>query len=200
VAEPSPELIRLAQRSDLDALNQLVITQQQYVFSIAMGIFRNKEDAEDLAQTVYIRLFRTIHQYNGDSRFTTWLYRMVINLARDELRARGRKVPVIMPGGGEDDEFDPVTLIEDTDTARDPQAALEHREIRRMLDHALDKLEPHFRLVLTLYYFDDLKYADIAELLDIPLNTVKSHIRRGKERLREIILTDSPDDAARFSH
>lgn len=143
-------------------------------------------------KNVYIRLFRTVHQYNGESRFTTWLYRLVINLARDELRARKRKVPIINPGG-EQEEFDPVTLIEDTDVARDPQVSLEQNETRRVLDRALSKLEPQFQLTLTLFYFEDLKYTEIAKILDIPLNTVKSHIRRGKERLREIIESDSPD-------
>lgn len=193
MAEPSPELIRQAQRGDRKALEELVISQQRYIFSIAMSVFHNVEDAEDLTQSAFIRLFRTIHQYNGDSRFTTWLYRLVVNLARDELRARSRKVPTITPGGGEDEEFDPVTLIEDTDIERDPQAALAHSEMRRVLDLALAKLEPHYRLTLTLFYFDDLKYTDIAEILDIPLNTVKSHIRRGKERLREIIENELPD-------
>jgi len=198
VAEPSPELIRKAQRGDRDALEQIVISQQRYIYSIAMSVFHHNEDAEDLTQNAFIRLFRTIHQYNGESRFTTWLYRLVVNLARDELRSRGRKVPILTPGGGTDEEFDPVTIIEDTDMTRDPQSALEHKEMRGMLMRALAKLEPHFRLTLTLYYFDDLKYTDIAEILEIPLNTVKSHIRRGKERLREIIENDSPDDARQF--
>lgn len=199
MAEPSLELIRQAQRGNRDALEQLVISQQRYIYSIAMSIFHNNEDAEDLTQNAFIRLFRTIYQYNGDSRFTTWLYRMVVNLARDELRARGRKVPTITHGGGEDEDFDPVTIIEDIDMTRDPQAALAHKEMRHLLDNALAKLEPHFRLALTLYYFDDLKYTDIAEILGLPLNTVKSHIRRGKERLREIIAHDSPDDARDYS-
>ncbi len=196
MAEPSPELIRRAQRGNHDAFNDIILSQQRYVYSLAMRVFRNNEDAEDLVQNTFIRVFRTISQYNGDSRFTTWLYRIVINLARDELRARGRKVPIINPGGGDDDEFDPVTLIVDDSATRDPQAMLEHNETRRMLERAMDQLEPQFRLVLTLYYFDDLKYTDIAEILEIPLNTVKSHIRRGKERLREIIQQDPPESAS----
>jgi len=197
VAEPSPELIRKAQRGNLDAFNDIVLSQQRYVYSLAMRIFHNKEDAEDLVQSTFVRVFRTITQYNGDSRFTTWLYRIVINLARDELRARGRKVPIINPGGDNDEEFDPVTLIVDDSAMRDPQAMLEHNETRRMLERAMNQLEPQFRLVLTLFFFEDLKYNDIADILNIPLNTVKSHIRRGKERLREIILEDSPDSALR---
>jgi len=196
VAEPSLELIRKAQRGHHDAFNDIVLSQQRYVYSLAMRIFHNKEDAEDLVQSTFIRVFRTIHQYNGDSRFTTWLYRIVINLARDELRARGRKVPIINPGGDDEDNMDPVSFIVDHDPTRDPQAMLEHNETRRQLDYALAKLEPQFQLVLTLFFFEDLKYNDIADILNIPLNTVKSHIRRGKERLREIIQRDSPDSAS----
>lgn len=195
MAEPSPELIRRAQRGNHDAFNDIILSQQRYVYSLAMRVFRNNEDAEDLVQNTFIRVFRTISQYNGDSRFTTWLYRIVINFTGTSC-ARGRKVPIINPGGGDDDEFDPVTLIVDDSATRDPQAMLEHNETRRMLERAMDQLEPQFRLVLTLYYFDDLKYTDIAEILEIPLNTVKSHIRRGKERLREIIQQDPPESAS----
>ncbi len=187
VAEPSLELIRRAQRGERDALEQLVISQKQYIYSIAMTIFHNTDDAEDLTQTAFIRLFRSIHQYNGDSKFTTWLYRLVINLGRDELRSRRRKVPIINPIATDDDELDPVTLIRDTNSERDPQASLEHNETRRILVEALAQLDDQYRLTLTMLYFDDMKYADIADILEIPLNTVKSHIRRGKERLREIL-------------
>jgi RNA polymerase sigma-70 factor, ECF subfamily len=187
VAEPSLELIRRAQRGERDALEQLVISQKQYIYSIAMTIFHNTDDAEDLTQTAFIRLFRSIHQYNGDSKFTTWLYRLVINLGRDELRSRRRKVPIINPIATDDDELDPVTLISDTNSERDPQASLEHNETRRILVEALAQLDDQYRLTLTMLYFDDMKYADIADILEIPLNTVKSHIRRGKERLREIL-------------
>jgi len=187
VAEPSLELIRRAQRGERDALEQLVISQKQYIYSIAMTIFHNTDDAEDLTQTAFIRLFRSIHQYNGDSKFTTWLYRLVINLGRDELRSRRRKVPIINPIATDDDELDPVTLISDTNSERDPQASLDHNETRRILVEALAQLDDQYRLTLTMLYFDDMKYADIADILEIPLNTVKSHIRRGKERLREIL-------------
>jgi RNA polymerase sigma-70 factor (ECF subfamily) len=194
VAEPSLELIRRAQSGERDALEQLVISQKQYIYSIAMTIFHNTDDAEDLTQTAFIRLFRSIHQYNGDSKFTTWLYRLVINLGRDELRARRRKVPIINPIATDDDELDPVTLISDTNIERDPQASLEQNETRRILVEALAQLDDQYRLTLTMLYFDDMKYADIADILEIPLNTVKSHIRRGKERLREILAGQHIDE------
>lgn len=192
MAEPSLALIRRAQNGDHDALNELVISQHQYVFNIAYSVLHNLEDANDLTQEAFIRLFRSIRQYNGESRFTTWLYRLVVNLGRDELRRRGRQVPE-MSGPNSDDELDPVTLIVDDADERDPQQALELAETRRMLNACLDELDPAYRMALTLFYFNDKKYNDIADTMGIPLNTVKSHIRRGKERMFELMREKYPE-------
>lgn len=197
MAEPARELISRAQQGDVQALNQLVLSQQHYVYSIAMSVLKNPEDAADLTQEAFIRLFRALPQYNGESRFTTWLYRLVVNLGRDELRRRGRQVQIAPPG--DDEEQDHVTTIADHDRWSDPELAADSQETRQQVREALDQLEEHYRLVLTLYYFEDLKYQDIAEIMDIPLNTVKSHIRRGKERLAAIMeAQEQPPDARRL--
>jgi RNA polymerase sigma-70 factor (ECF subfamily) len=192
LAEPSLALIRRAQNGDRDALNELVISQQQYVYSIAMSVLHHPDDASDLTQEAFVRLFRSIRQYNGESRFTTWLYRLVVNLGRDELRRRGRQVPELS-GPTDDDDLDPVTLIVDEVDERDPQQALENAETRRMLNECLELLDPQYRMALTLYYFHDKKYNDIADAMGIPLNTVKSHIRRGKERMFELMREMHPE-------
>ena len=85
----------------------------------------------------------------------------------------------------------------DDDRWADPALALDSRELRDDVRRALNQLEEHYRLVLTLYYFDDMKYSDNAEALDIPLKTVKSHIRRGKERLAALLQAQEPPTAAR---
>lgn len=195
MAEPSPELIKRAQLKDAAAFNELVLSQSKYIFSAAMSVLHNPEDAADLTQEVYIRLFRTIGQYNGESRFTTWLYRMVINLGRDELRRRKRQVPEMSPYASDDsgDTLDPVALIVDDDTIVNPQSALDYSEQQIAIRRALAQLEENYRETLTLYYLHDRKYSDIAEMLNIPLNTVKSHIRRGKERLSEILQSELVD-------
>lgn len=192
MAEPSLALIRRAQNGDRDALNELVISQQQYVYSIAMSVLHHPDDASDLTQEAFVRLFRSIRQYNGESRFTTWLYRLVVNLGRDELRRRGRQVPEFS-GPTDDDGLDPVTLIVDDVDENDPQQALEMTETRRMLNACLDLLDPQYRIALTLYYFHDKRYNDIADTMGIPLNTVKSHIRRGKERMFELMREKHPE-------
>jgi RNA polymerase sigma-70 factor (ECF subfamily) len=149
-------------------------------------VLKHPEDAADLTQEAFIRLFRTITQYHGESRFTTWLYRLVVNLCRDELRRRGRQLP-IQPPPTDDEEGDRLTAVADDDRWIDPAQALDSQELRVQVRQALSQLEEPYRLVLVLYYFEDMRYADIAEILDMPLNTVKSHIRRGKERLVTIL-------------
>lgn len=196
MAEPSSELIARAQRGESQALTQLVLGQQHYVYSIAMSVLKNPEDAADLAQEAFIRLFRVLPQYNGESRFTTWLYRLVVNMCRDELRRRGRQVPLAPPAADEE-ESDQIASVADEDRWADPEQALVSTELRDQVRRALAQLEEHYRLVLTLYYFDDMKYTDISEVLDIPLNTVKSHIRRGKERLADILEAQEQPPSAR---
>ncbi|HEY1011703.1 MAG TPA: RNA polymerase sigma factor, partial [Herpetosiphonaceae bacterium] len=188
MAEPSDDIIQRAQRGEPEALGALIVSQQQYIYSIAMSVLRQPEDAADLTQEACVKLLRVIGQYNGESRFTTWLYRLVLNMGRDELRRRGRRVPVLAPhADDEGDLVDPLDSIADDNRWADPSEVANSTELRKEIARALERLEDHYRLALTLYYFDDLKYNDIAEILDVPLNTVKSYIRRGKERLAALL-------------
>ena len=153
-----------------------------------MSVLHQPEDAADLTQESFVRLLRVLPQYNGESRFTTWLYRMVVNLGRDELRRRGRQVPVMTPIESDEEEtLDPLNSVAAEDRWGDPVRALGDNELQAAIRRALAQIEPHYRMALTLFYFDDMKYTDIAEVLDLPLNTVKSHIRRGKERLAVLL-------------
>jgi len=188
VAEPTGDCVRRAQAGDPAAITELIQSQQHYVYSIAMSVLHQPEDAADLTQEAFIRLLRVLPQYNGESRFTTWLYRMVVNLGRDELRRRGRQVPVLLPPDPNDEEhINPLDSVAADDRWGDPVRALGDAELHAAVRQALSQLEPQYRLALTLFYFDDMKYTDIAEVLDLPLNTVKSHIRRGKERLASLL-------------
>jgi RNA polymerase sigma-70 factor (ECF subfamily) len=102
VAEPTSDIILRAQHGDPEALGLLIVGQQQYIYNIAMSVLRQPEDAADLTQDACMKLIRVIGQYNGESRFTTWLYRLVVNLGRDELRRRGRRVLSLPPLTDED--------------------------------------------------------------------------------------------------
>jgi RNA polymerase sigma-70 factor (ECF subfamily) len=192
MAQPSVETIRLAQTGDEEALTELVMSQQNYVYSIAMGIFRNPEDAADAAQDAFLHLFRVLPSYRGETRFTTWLYRVVVNLCYDELRRRKRR-----PAPTEDGE-ETLARMRETAAWADPEQDATRAETQARVRAALGQLDEPYRLPLILYYFEELKYREIAEITGLPLNTVKSHIFRGKARLARILTgpADAEEDTA----
>ena len=186
MAEPSPAPVRRAQAGDREALAALVQSQQTYVYSIAMSLMHNPADAADMTQEAFIRLLRSLGTYRAETKFTTWLYRLVTNICLDGLRRRGRPVesldePASTLSG--DDAQTAGERLADSDRWTQPEEEITLRESAAEVREALNRLPTAQRLALTLYYFEDMRYEDIAETMGLPLNTVKSHIRRGKERL-----------------
>jgi len=190
MAEPSAALVQRAQAGDREAVSALVQSQQTYVYSIAMSLMHNPADAADMTQEAFIRLLRSLGTYRGETKFTTWLYRLVTNICLDGLRRRGRPVESLdeAAGGASDDGNQPPgERLTDSDRWNQPEEQIELRESATAVREALDMLPAAQRLALTLHYFDDLRYEDIADVMGLPLNTVKSHIRRGKERLALVL-------------
>jgi RNA polymerase sigma-70 factor, ECF subfamily len=186
MAEPSAALIQRAQAGDREAVSALIQSQQTYVYSIAMSLMHNPADAADMTQEAFVRLLRSLGTYRGETKFTTWLYRLVTNICLDGLRRRGRPVDSLdEPAGGQADDGSQTAgeRLADSDRWTQPEEQIELRESATEVRNALGSLPASQRLALTLHYFEDLRYEDIAEVMGLPLNTVKSHIRRGKERL-----------------
>src|SRR6266508_3969421 len=195
MAEPSPVLVQRAQAGDRDALSALVQSQQTYVYSIAMSLMHNPADAADMTQEAFVRLLRSLGTYRGETKFTTWLYRLVPNICRDGLRRRGRPVesldePASTQAG--DDAQTAGERLADSDRWTHPEQEIELRETATEVRAAMTRLPAPQRLALTLHYFQEMRYEDIADTMGLPLNTVKSHIRRGKERLA--LLLSNPEE------
>lgn len=180
--EPSAEVVRRAQRGDEAALVELVSSQARYVYSIALSVVGNTADAADVTQDTVVRLLRSLSTYRGEVRFTTWLYRLVYNLALDHLRRTGRRAASL-----DQSEAEGYYEIEDRDPLVDPAACLDQRETAARVRAGLQLLPAIQRAALTMYYFDELRYEEIAEALELPLNTVKSHIRRAKLRMAQML-------------
>ena len=178
--EPLSETIRRAQAGDQAAIATLVAEQQRYVYSIAMSITKNPADAADLTQDALIRFIRAIGSYRGETKLSTWLYRLVVNLGLDRMR-RGGAPPIRLDDEGVDID------VASGDPIDDVAAVAERAEEAKIVRAAVSQLPDAQRLALTLHYFEDQRYEDIAEIMDVPLNTVKSHIRRGKERLAVLL-------------
>lgn len=184
MADGSDDLVRRAQAGEPDALRELIVAQQTYVYSICRGLMRNEADAADMTQDAFVRMLRSLQTFRGETKFTTWLYRLVTNVCLDALRRRG-VAPV--PFDTSDDGA-PALDPADPDPWAQPERWVAAAEDSAELQRALAGLSTPQRLALTLFYFDDLRYEDIAQVMDVPLNTVKSHIRRAKERLAELLM------------
>ncbi|MCE7874722.1 sigma-70 family RNA polymerase sigma factor [bacterium CPR1] len=153
--------LELARAGDRAAVERLVECYQDSIYSIAMTFTRNHHQAEDLAQEAWIRALKGLSGFRGESRFTTWLYRVVMNTFLNAPRPR-------------------ETAYEESAVERDE---LGRRETGLMVQQAVRALPDEFRSVIALRFIADLSYAEIAAALQIPLGTVQSRLSRGLERL-----------------
>jgi RNA polymerase sigma-70 factor, ECF subfamily len=185
VPETNQDLLEAAPRGDAAAWERLLEQQQHYMYSVALGLVRNPDDAADILQEACIKVVRSLPGYRAESRFTTWLYRLVVNVGLDLLRQRGRFVSL-------DQEASGAAGLPTLDRLGDPQSSAERSDEAARVRQALDHLPSGQRLALTLHYFGDVRYEEIGEIMGIPLNTVKSHIRRGKEALARDLANLAP--------
>lgn len=175
MAEPiiDERVIAACQRGDRDAFGLLFDSYKDRVFSIAVYTFDGDQTAaSDVSQQIFLKLMTTIGQFRGDSAFTTWLYRMVINTCIDEQRKRRRFLPF--------GESMPMSRVEDR---RGPEKHYAKREVADFVQAAISELKPKFRIPILLKYFEGLSYEEIAEVLSCSKGTVASRLNRGHQAL-----------------
>jgi RNA polymerase sigma-70 factor, ECF subfamily len=173
--EPSPQLLARCRLGDNEAFGQLLAQQQNYVYNLAYRLTGNPDEAGDLAQEALLRAWQMLPSYRGESRFTTWLYRLVVNLGLN-LLVRLRRQSRGMPLGEE-------AMPEAADEAADPQRLHDAREMQENLWRQVDALPDKYRLVIALYYQQERSYQEIAEITQLPINTVKTHLARARQML-----------------
>ena len=174
--ETDDELIGRVRRGETRLFAELVHRYQDPVYGMAVRFIRSPAEAEDLAQEAFLRAFRGLEGFKGDSRFSTWLYRITWNLCADWLR-RNRK-----PGRAPLAIDDAADVADGTvDIEEGYLAAEERQEVRR----ALDRLDEKYRSVLMLLYYQKLSYDQIADVLDVPLKTVETRLYRARKLLGE---------------
>jgi RNA polymerase sigma-70 factor, ECF subfamily len=180
------ELTRRCQTGDSDAFNDLVTTYRNRVFTVIYGMVRNEQEAWDLAQESFLRAWRSIHRFKGQSSFYTWLYRIVTNVTIDTLRRKGMHGEV---------EFDDHIALGNVDPASRttpsaaplPYSKLDQKEIRQRIDEAIDELSPGQRAVIVLRELEDLSYHEIAEILDCSIGTVMSRLFYARKKLQTLL-------------
>lgn len=179
------ELIEQAKKGVDSAFAQLVQDNEHRVYSLALRMTGNQQDALDLSQEAFLRAWRTLPSFRGDSSFATWIYRLTSNVCIDHLRRQKRRT-LVEDAVALDDPDAPTKDV--AATRFDPQIELERAELRRAVDESLRALPEHHRQVLVMRELSELSYQEIADTLALDVGTVKSRIARARFALRKILL------------
>lgn len=181
-------LVRRVQRGDKGAFDALVLKYQHKVVKLVMRYVRNPADAEDIAQEAFVKAFRALPQFRGDSAFYTWLYRIAINTAKNAVVSRDRSpIDYDLDLQNPDESYDMHGRLKDSET---PEALVLTDEIRGTVNAAIDALPEDLRTAIVLRELEGLSYEEIAATMECPVGTVRSRIFRAREaidrRLREV--------------
>jgi RNA polymerase sigma-70 factor (ECF subfamily) len=183
VADVSIDLIHRAQAGEGHALVRLVEAYQAPVYSLALALMRDTTEAADMTQETFVRVLRSIGSYRGDGpNFWSWVRRLTVNVCLDALRRRRRSF-VSSPGKRAYASDTPLPEPASGDVWEQPEWRAQMQESALEVRIALAHLPRRQREALTLHYFEDRSYDEIAATMGVPLNTVKSHILRGKGRM-----------------
>ncbi|MHC4563247.1 MAG: RNA polymerase sigma factor [Planctomycetota bacterium] len=187
IALDDRELVQRTKDGDMQAFGVLVGKYQDRVFNLALRMCNRRADAEELAQEAFLRALERIGQFKGESRFYTWLFRIAANLTISHRRRSGRVRFVSMDRHDQDDPPVAETITAEVAERREPgpPAKAEAAERRDMVAEALDSLDEPFRLVLVLRDMQGMDYAEVAEVLKVPVGTVKSRLFRARCLLRQ---------------
>jgi RNA polymerase sigma-70 factor (ECF subfamily) len=180
-------LIRAAQAGDPDAFEQLVRAYDHSVLKLAMNLLRSAEDARDVYQEAFLRVYRNLHTFRFDCSFHTWLYRIVTNICLDQLRkrkVRKEESPVVDTCDGPVDRMDHVP--EDA-AIGDPERSLWNRQLRGRIDQALAELTPRERMVFELRHYQGLRLRNIGDLLGASEEAAKNCLFRATQKMRAVL-------------
>ncbi len=180
------ELVARCQAGDEAAFDELVLRHQQRAFNIAYPLLLNHEDATEVAQDAFVRVYRNINEFRGDCEFTTWLYQIVMNLARNKHRwwkRRGRHATVSLDCPKDTPDGEVAMQVAATTDAPDAEAA--KAEFMQRLNDKMTELPAKLREAVLLRDMDGMRYEEIARMLGCSVGTVKSRIARGREQLRD---------------
>jgi RNA polymerase sigma-70 factor (ECF subfamily) len=173
-------LVERVRGGDVAAFEPLVEKYRQRVYRLAFNVLRNQEDAWDAAQEAFIKAYRALPSFRGQSAFYTWLFRIVMNVAHDKARQRGAQGRAFGTERVTEEEWERTM----PDPGEDPDAAAARAEQRARITEALETLPEHHRAIIMLSDLEGLSYREIADVLSIPMGTVMSRLHNARKRLR----------------
>jgi RNA polymerase sigma-70 factor (ECF subfamily) len=181
--EVDQQLVERAQRGDKEAFELLVSKYQRKLARLLSRFIRDATEVEDVTQEAFIKAYRALPTFRGDSAFYTWLYRIGINTAKNYLVAMGRRAPTTT-----DFDSDEAENFEDGDQLRDlntPENELMSRQVAETVNQTLEELPEELRTAITLREIEGLSYEDIASIMNCPIGTVRSRIFRAREAIAD---------------
>lgn len=188
------DLVARVQRGDKRAFDLLVLKYQRRVMRLLARLVRNPADVEDVAQEAFIKAYRALPQFRGDSAFYTWLYRIAINTARNWHVAQTRRPQTV--DGFENEEGETFQQIDNLTDINTPDATLASKQVAETIDAAIAELPDELRVAILLREIEGMSYEDIAQSMECPIGTVRSRIFRARDaiarKLRPVLESD-PD-------
>ncbi|MFN8257378.1 MAG: RNA polymerase sigma factor [Bacteroidales bacterium] len=175
-----PEIINRCKIKDMEAFGQLVNFYQEFVFNLAFRITGNDEDARDIVQESFIRVWKHISSFKMEVKFTTWLYRIVSNLGIDYLRSRQRKLNVSM------DEFS--NLYKNVMNQQHPENEMINSDLGKIIGQLTEKLSPVQRMIFTLRYIQEVETDEIAQITGLSADNIKSNLYHARKIIREKLI------------
>jgi RNA polymerase sigma-70 factor (ECF subfamily) len=183
VSDDDREVVRRVQAGDSEAFGVLVEKYKRKTFRLAYGVLRDQEEALDVAQEAFVKAFRSLPKFKGDSAFYTWLFRITMNLSLDRKRQRVARAKSLGADDVPPEEWERTAVA--TDVSPDDEAASAERRAR--IARALDTLPEHHRSIIILSDIEGLSYREIADVLGIPMGTVMSRLHNARKRLRDAL-------------
>ncbi len=179
------ELIKRCQRGDQKAFAELVDRYKVWVFTIIDRMIYDESQTEDLAQEVFIRIFKGIADFRGKAKLSTWIYRITYNICLTEIARKGREKEWISL-----DEENPLGGQSLGEILPGGEDFIRDHDIKDTVEVLLKELSPRYRMVITLYYLREMSYQEIGEVMDLPRGTVKAQLHRAKKFMRRVLLSE----------
>jgi RNA polymerase sigma-70 factor (ECF subfamily) len=180
------ELVQRVQAGDKNAFDVLIMKYQQRIINVITGFVHDPVEAQDVAQEAFIKAYRAIPNFRGDSAFYTWLYRIAINTSKNHLTARARRPPTSDVDAADATNVYDAPELKEFET---PESNLVSDELEQAIHQAIDELQEDTATAIKLREFEGMSYEEISEAMECPIGTVRSRIFRAREAIEQRIQT-----------
>jgi RNA polymerase sigma-70 factor, ECF subfamily len=180
------ELVAKSVSGDADSFNELVVRWERPIYALAYRTIGREEDARDVCQETFLRAFRGLPRFRGQAKFSSWLYRIALNLCRDWIR-RERRTPVVQPP----EDMDLIEMAAAAEPSESIEDLVARKDLSRLVEQAMTLLPEEQRTAIVLKEYHGLTFQEIAELVGCPLSTVKTRLYQGLIVLRRELAKNS---------